>query len=341
MNWWQTEKCFIIAEAGLNHNGDLENARDLIEIASDAGADCVKFQMRNVATLAAESHLDRPDNRFPSLGKTYREIREKHEFNVDEFRDLREFAESKGLVFMVTPFDIQSLDRLVNAGVENFKVASHGVTNYELLEALAKLGRPTVLSSGMSTEVELDTAVEKLSSRPDVLVGILHCVSAYPTPPTDLNLKLIDTIKARYRIRTGYSGHELGFLPTLLAVARGATIVERHFTRDNNQEGFDHHMSLNPESLREMIVSIRQVESMLGDGIKRVIDSELLARDKYRLSMVARRNLPVGTILESSDFEYRNPGTGIAPADSHSYIGHRLERAVTGGEMILPEDFGL
>ena len=336
-NWDRT--CFFIAEAGLNHNGDFDQALRLIELAAESGADCVKFQKRNVEKLATKSALDAPDSRFPSLGSTYRQVREKHEFTVNQFSQLRRHAEDLGLVFMVTPFDLKSFRDLRDAGVEYYKVASHGVTNYPLLEALADGGHPVVLSSGMSTLEELDRAVAILTSTPGNLVGILHCVSSYPTPPEEINLRLIHTLSKRYGRRIGYSGHELGLLPTIAAVAAGATIVERHFTLDTNQEGFDHHMSLDPSGLSELISSIRRIETMLGDGIKKVIDSERVARDKYRLSLVASVDLPAGTALRPEDTEFRNPGTGIHPENASKYFGRELRNSVAAGEMISAEDF--
>jgi sialic acid synthase SpsE len=227
----------------------------------------------------------------------------------------------------------------LEAGVEHYKIASHGVTNYPLLEAVAKSGYPVVLSSGMSTLEELDRAVEILDTPPGNLRGILHCVSSYPTPPDEINLRLIRTLSERYGKQTGYSGHELGILPTLAAVAYGASIVERHFTLDTGQEGFDHHMSLDPRELKDLVASIRLIELMRGDGIKKVIESEMVARNKYRLSLVASEDLPAGTRLNVTQTEFRNPGTGISPEDSDSYIGRVLRDPVEAGEMILPEAF--
>lgn len=336
-NWGAA--CFFIAEAGLNHNGDFDQAMRLIEVASDSGADCVKFQKRNVDKLATDSVLDAPDGRFPSLGSTYRQIRERHEFNVNQFSQLRRHAEDLGLVFMVTPFDLKSYWDLREAGVEYFKVASHGVTNYPLLEALATGGHPVVLSSGMSTLEELDRAVDILSSPPGNLAGILHCVSSYPTPLEEINLRLIQTLSSRYEKRTGYSGHELGVLPTIAAVAAGATIVERHFTLDTSQEGFDHHMSLDPSGLSELISAIRDIEKMFGDGVKQVIESERVAREKYRLSLVAAVDVSAGETLRPEDTEFRNPGTGIPPGIASDYFGRKLRNSVAAGEMILAEDF--
>ena len=331
--------CYVIAEAGLNHNGSLKEAKALISIAAEAGADCVKFQKRNVSTLATESELNKRDSRFPSLGNTYREIRESLEFDTGELKELKIYASEHSLDFMVTPFDVPSLEVLENVGVEFYKVASHGVTNIPLLEMLSDIGKPVVLSSGMSTLKELDKAVMVLDKNPGNLVAILHCISSYPTPNSEINLRLIDQLGKRYKKRIGYSGHELGGLASLAAVARGATVIERHFTRDCNQEGFDHHMSLDPNGLTTLIHDVRQLEVMLGDGEKRVLESEMIARNKYRLSMVATRNLKEGEPVFESDVEFRNPGTGISPEKAPEFYGQRLTKPAVRGELVTEDMF--
>jgi len=279
------------------------------------------------------------DTRFPSLGSTYREIREKLEFTVDEYRELMTYAEQLGILFMVTPFDVESLDDLELVGVQNYKVASHGITNYPLLRQLAETGKPVVMSSGMSTMDELELAAEMLESGTAVLAAILHCVSSYPTPNEEINLRLILELKKKFGKRVGYSGHELGILPTLAAVSIGASVVERHFTRDRAQEGFDHHMSLDPSGLSNMVESIREIEAMQGDGQKRVLESEMTARNKYRLSMVASLDLMKGETLIPKMFEFRNPGTGIPPSGADKFVGRKLLRKVEKGELVLEEDF--
>jgi len=337
-NVWNQKNCIFIAEAGLNHNGDLQEALSMIEVAKEAGADFVKFQRRDVKSLATESVLNAPDNRFPTLGSNYREIREKHEFSNTEYLQLIERAANLEIGFMVTPFDLKSFLDLEEVGVEHYKVASHGVTNYPLLDALALSGKPTVLSTGMSTLDEIREAVRRLRGPSGNLVAVLHCVSSYPTPSNEVNLRTINNLQEIFGIRVGYSGHELGSLPTLVAVALGATVVERHFTRDKSQEGFDHHMSLDSEELANLIRTIREVELMLGDGSKRLLESEMIARNKYRLSMVASRDLLPGEFLTTQDFHFRNPGIGIAPELADEFLGSRVIRNVAYGELILESD---
>lgn len=339
-NIWNSDSCVIIAEAGLNHNGNLEEALSLIDVAKTAGADFVKFQKRDVFSLATESALNASDTRFPSLGSTYKEIRLRHEFTNEEYKVLKRHADDLEIGFMVTPFDKKSFLDLQDVGVQNYKVASHGVTNYPLLEALAESGKPVVLSTGMSSLDELEIAAQKLTFGKGNLVAMLHCVSSYPTPPSELNLKVIRTLSEQFGVRTGYSGHELGVLPTLLAVAIGATVVERHFTRDKGQEGFDHHMSLSPAELEELVQGIREVELMLGHGRKEILESEQVARAKYRLSMVASRDLNAGEKLKEVDFHFRNPGTGISPQLAPSFIGQKLKSDIAFGELILESDLG-
>ena len=241
----KSKQCYIIAEAGLNHNGSLELAKKLIDVASVSQVDAVKFQKRNVSTLAIKEILDAKDDRFPSLGRTYREIRESLEFNLKQFQELKEYAESKDLDFICTAFDKESVDFLKKLEINIVKIASHSVTNIPLIQYISEQFDRVIISSGMCTFEELDVAISILRKGCSNL-KLLHCVSSYPQKESESNLDMINVLKKRYKIPIGYSGHELGYLPSLTAVALGASIIERHFTLDKNMEGFDHKISLEP-----------------------------------------------------------------------------------------------
>lgn len=336
--WTSPSGCYVIAEVGLNHNGDLERAIQLIEEASLNGANAVKFQKRTVDLLATREILDAPDFRFPSLGRTYRELRERHEFNMSEFERLKKFSEDLGLDFFVTPFDVPALEFLDELGVDRYKVASHGLTNLPLLEAIASRHRPVLLSTGMSSDSEIRTAVSIIGSRVSDL-ALLHCVSAYPTPPEEARLDLIASLTQDLGLRVGYSGHEIGFDTTLVAVAAGARIVERHITLDTTSEGFDHKLSLNPSQFGEMVSQIGHILSMFGSGPRVVTESELITRAKYQVSMVSTKSIAAGSTLTESDFSFKNPGTGIKPEDSKAFLGRKLRVSVGPDTLIDREMF--
>ena len=334
----QSTGCYVIAEAGLNHNGSLEIARKLIDVAAIAGTNAVKFQKRTVEKLAVKATLDARDDRFPAFGKTYREIREHLEFSIDEYRELKSYSEAKGLDFMVTAFDTDAADFLEELGVEVYKLASHSVTNLELLEYVARLHKPTFLSTGMAELEDIDRAVE-IFRRQDTPLMLMHCVSAYPTPLTECNLAMMEVLKQRYGLPVGYSGHELGYLPTVAAIAMGAKAVERHYTLDKTMVGFDHRMSLEPHELIAMVRDIRDVERIRGTGEKHVSETEWITRRKYHVSMASAIPIQAGSMLTEGMVSWRNPGTGIAPKLAHTVLGKRAIRDIPADELLSVDMF--
>jgi sialic acid synthase SpsE len=332
------QNCYIIAEAGLNHNGSLEIAKKLIDVAAIAGADAVKFQKRTVEKLAVESALNAKDDRFPEFGKTYREIREHLEFTLDQYSDLKVYVESKGLDFMVTAFDTTAVDFLEELGLNCYKLASHSLTNLELLNYLAPLKKPTVLSTGMAELEEIDQAVE-IFRRHKTPLSIMHCVSAYPTPLAECNLSIMEVLRKRYDLAVGYSGHELGFLPTLIAVSMGAQLVERHFTLDKAMTGFDHKMSLSSDELVAMVRDIRSVPIIQGNDQKKVSETEWITRRKYHVSMASAKPIPIGTVLNEAMVTWRNPGTGIPSKLAHTILGKRAKKNIPVDELLSTDMF--
>ena len=331
-------RCYIIAEAGLNHNGSVEIAKQLIDLAFEAGADAVKFQKRTVNKLAIESVLDAKDDRFPEFGSTYREIREHLEFGMEEYKIIKDYTESKGLDFLCTAFDPEAADFLEKLGVNIYKLASHSATNIELLEYLAETGKHTIMSTGMADLEEIDTAVSIFKKYQTPLL-LLHCVSAYPTPLEECNLNMINVLSDRFHLPVGYSGHEIGYLPTLSAVAMGAVAIERHYTLDNNLTGFDHKMSLNPQDFIEMVRNIRLIERIKGTGRKEVSDTEWITRKKYHVSAVSSKGISVGEMLTNEMVEYRNPGTGIPPKNINKIIGKKALVNIPKNELLEPNMF--
>jgi sialic acid synthase SpsE len=332
------ESCYVIAEAGLNHNGSVEIAKKLIDLAVEAGSDAVKFQKRTVDKLAVKATLDESDSRFPEFGRTYREIREFLEFDMVQYKEIKKYTEDQGLDFLCTAFDPEAADFLEELGVEIYKLASHSVTNIELLEHLAKIGKKSIMSTGMAELEEVETAV-KIFKKYKTPLLLLHCVSAYPTPLDECNLNMINVLKENFGLPIGYSGHELGYLPTLTAVAMGAIAIERHYTLDNNMTGFDHKMSLNPQDFVAMVKDIRNIEKIKGSGNKSVSETELITRNKYHVSMTSSQDILKGQELTVNMVSYRNPGTGIPAKDANKIIGKKALRNIPSDELLSLEMF--
>ena len=316
--------CFVIAEAGLNHNGELEMAKRLIDAAVICGADAVKFQKRTVDALAIQPVLDAPDDRFPEFGSTYRQIREHLEFGWDEYVELLRYCNERQVIFLCTAFDVESVGFLERLGVSAYKVASHSVTNLLLLASLAAIGKPVIMSTGMCTLDEIDEAVG-IFQRHGTPFALLHCVSSYPQPAEESNLTMIAVLREQYGVPVGYSGHEIGYLPTLASVALGAAIVERHITLDRNLVGFDHKLSLQPDELLSMVRDIRTVEKAMGTGEKAVSEMEMITRRKYHVSIVAVRDIRPGQTITDSMLTLKNPGTGFPARLLNEVIGKRAK----------------
>ncbi|MBF0455130.1 MAG: N-acetylneuraminate synthase family protein [Magnetococcales bacterium] len=331
-------RVYVIAEAGLNHNGSVEIARKMIDVAVEAGVDAVKFQKRTVDTLAIGSVLDAPDDRFPAFGQTYRQVREHIEFDEADYKGLMAYCQEKGIDFLCTAFDTDAVDFLEKLDVGLYKLASHSLTNLALLRYLAPIGKPVILSTGMAEWDEIDRAVA-IFKEVGTPLYLLHCVSAYPTPVDQHNLSLIGKLSQRYGLPVGYSGHEMGYLPSVVAVAMGATLVERHYTLDRNMVGFDHKISLEPQDLAAMVRDIRVVESLRGSGEKQVSKQEMITRHKYHVSMASTRAIRAGECLTEEMITWRNPGDGIPSKELEKWLGRVLAQDVAADVLIKPEMF--
>jgi sialic acid synthase SpsE len=334
----KSNEVYFIAEAGLNHNGKIEIAHNLIDVACTAGAHAIKFQKRTISELATKEVLDTQDNRFPFLGKTYREIRENLEFSYDQYKELLEHAKSLDLDFIVTPFDIKAVEFLAPLNLDVYKIASHSVRNLDLIKRISETGKPIILSTGMSTIDEIDTAVDVIN-KSKVDLYLLHCVSSYPTEDKDINLRTINFLQDRYKVIVGYSGHEIDDLASTISVALGSRIIERHITLNRNLEGFDHKLSLEPEELKILIEKIRRIEQILGSSEKKLLSSELIARNKYNVSMVSLRSIKKGALLLEQDITWKNPGTGISRAHRDEYLGRHVLADIEPDILLRPEMF--
>ncbi len=327
---------FLIAEIGNNHNGDLALAKRLIDLAVDAGADCAKFQMRDMAALYGESTEASED-----LGTEYTlDLLRRFQLSNDEMRECIDYSRERGLVPMCTPFDLPSLQRLDSWGIEAFKIASADLTNHPLLLAAAATGKPLVISTGMSTEGEIKETVKLLQGVGAAFV-LLHCNSTYPAPMTDINLAYMPRLGEIGSCPFGYSGHERGYEVPLAAVAVGAKVIEKHFTVDRGMEGNDHRVSLLPDEFAAMAKAVRNIEAAMGAANqeeRELTQGELLNRENLAKSIVALRPIHKGEVLTEDMLGARSPGRGLQPNRIGELIGKPAPREFKSGEMFFPSD---
>jgi N-acetylneuraminate synthase/N,N'-diacetyllegionaminate synthase len=326
---------FIVAEAGVNHNGDPDLARRLVDAAAECGADAVKFQTFTVdALLTRGAPKAGYQVETTGAGESQREMLARLELGVDQLAELGDRATKHGLVFFSAPFDEASADALEALDVALFKVPSGEITNLPLLRHLAAKGRPLILSTGMANLEEVEQAVAAIREAGDPPLAVLHCLSAYPAPAGEVNLRAMDSLASRFGCPVGYSDHTLGIEIAVAAAARGASIIEKHLTLDKTLPGPDHRASLDPAEFNAMVRAIRSVESALGDGVKRPMPSEIDTRRVARKSLVAARALKAGDRIAIGDLASKRPGTGISPAELPRVLGLRLARDVAADEVI-------
>lgn len=335
-------KVIIIAEAGVNHNGSLENAKRLVDVAADAGADFVKFQ-----TFKAEKLVSRDASMADYQIKNLRDennsqfnMLKKFELDIESHRVLIDHCQSKGIGFLSTAFDLESVDELVTLKVSMFKIPSGEINNLPYLRKIGAKGKKILLSTGMASLGEIELALDVLmnagANKDDITV--LHCNTEYPTPMEDVNLLAMLAIKEAFKIKVGYSDHTLGIEIPIAAVAIGAVVIEKHFTLDKGMVGPDHRASLNPEEIKAMVSAIRNIENALGDGVKKVTKSERKNMVVARKSIHTARCIVKGQKIASEDLIMKRPGTGISPMEVDFVIGKIAARDVEIDEMIKWKD---
>ena len=328
------EPCFIIAEAGVNHNGDINLAKKLIGAAKDAGADAVKFQtFKAKAVVTQNAEKSEYQKETTGEGSQYDMIK-KLELTESDFKELAEYAKKKGILFLSSTFDKESVDLLDEISVPAFKVASGEITNFPLLKYIAKKGIAIILSTGMATLGEVEEALNVIRSEGVNEVILLHCVSNYPAKIEDVNLKAMETLKHAFQIPVGFSDHTLGITVPIAAVALGACVIEKHFTLDRNLPGPDHKASLEPNELKEMVKAIRDVEKALGDGIKKPTKDEKVIKRAARRSIVAKVDIPEGTIIMEDMLDVKRPGVGIEPKYMEMIVGRKAKENIKKDEII-------
>ncbi len=330
------EPCFIIAEGGVNHNGSLELAKKLVDVAVDCKADAVKFQKRNIEKILTREALKMPYLGPTSFGKTYGEHRRKLELPFDAWYELKEYCNERGIMLLASVWDEESADFIEELEVPAFKLPSADLTNLPLLEHIAKKKKPIILSTGMSNMEEIEDAVKTIKKYNDELI-LLQCTSTYPSEHKDINLRVMETLKNSLDVLVGYSGHERGIAISEAAAVLGAVIIERHFTLDNMMKGPDHAASLEPTGLFKLIRDIRNIEVSMGSSEKRILEREKPIRTKLAKSVVAAVDIPKGMLITSGMLTVKGPNTGLPPKYIYILPGKRAIKDIKEDNVITEE----
>jgi N-acetylneuraminate synthase len=328
-------KVFVIAEIGNNHNGSVKLALEMVDAAHEAGANCVKFQMRNMSSVYRKKSLAKQGE---DLGTEYvLDLLERFQLSENEHKRVAQHCDDKGILYMCTPWDSDSIVVLEMLNVKAYKVASADLTNLPLIEKLIATNKPLILSTGMSSVDEIQITTDFLNSR-NAEFALLHCNSTYPAPFHDINLNWIKKLKDIHPL-IGYSGHERGIAVTLAAVGLGAWIVERHFTFDRSMEGPDHAASLERDEFKALVAGIREIEEALGDGIERAISQgEMINRENLAKSLVASKDLAKGTVIEPQHLSVLSPGQGLSAQNYEKLLGRTVQRDMLEEEYFYPSD---
>lgn len=330
------QPCFIIAEAGVNHNGDMQIARCLIDAAAEAGADAIKFQSFVTEELVTNDApkanyqvktTGGPDSQFEMLKAL--------ELSAYEQAVLKSYCEERNIIYLCTPYENKSIDMLDQMDVAAFKVASTDTTNIPFLQIIAQKGRPVLLSTGMSTLGEVEQAIETLRTGGlDGKIVVLHCTSEYPAPVSEVNLRAILSMQEAFDCPVGFSDHTPDAIVSSWAVAVGACVIEKHFTLDRNMIGPDHEASIEPDELSILIKNIRNLEVAMGDGVKKVMPSELKNKPLMQKSLVARRNISAGDVIAPDDLICKRPGFGLKPSWFDLVVGKRCTKNISKDEVL-------
>ena len=325
---------YIIAEAGVNHNGDINLAYQLVDAAKAAGVDCIKFQTFKSENLVSHTAQKADYQKAATGDSSQQDMLKQLELSFDQFVRLKKYCDEKGICFLSTPFDFESIEFLDSIDMPFWKIPSGEVTNYPYLVALAKTGKPVVMSTGMCEMREIEDAIRVLRENGTSEIKLLHCNTEYPTPYEDVNLRAMKTLGDAFGVEVGYSDHTKGIEVPIAAVAMGATIIEKHFTLDRNMEGPDHKASLEPQELAQMVDSIRHIEKALGTGDKKPSPSERKNMAVARKSIVAAKRISAGDILTEENITVKRPGSGICPMRWQEVLGTRAVRDFEEDELI-------
>lgn len=334
----QDSDCFIIAEIGHNHQGSVEIAKQLFKAAKDCGVDAVKLQKRHNKKLYTKVFYNSIYNSENAYGSTYGAHREALEFDKKEYKELQAYAKHLGLVFFATPFDFESVDFLEDLDMPVYKIASGDITHIPLIKYIAKTGKPIIMSTGASTVKDIKRAHEAIMSINKQL-AIMQCTASYPSDFSELDLHVIRTYHNEFPENViGFSAHDNGIAMSVAAYVLGARIIEKHFTLNRVMKGTDHVFSLEPVGMRKLVRDLRRLKHALGDGTKKIYESEKQAVLKMRKKIVASWNLPKGHVISKRDLAFKSPGGGLHPYEADKVIGKKLLRAMKGDETFTLKD---
>lgn len=329
------KRVFIIAEAGVNHNGDIKLAKNLIDVAKEAGADAIKFQTfiseKVISKYAPKAEYQ---DRNTSSKESQLEMVKKLELSFDEFVELSRYCRERNIEFLSTAFDFDSISFLDSLNMKIWKIPSGEITNLPYLIKIAKLGKEVILSTGMSTMEDIRSAISALKKNGSGDITVLHCTTEYPAPYNDVNLKAMNAIQVKFGVPVGYSDHTEGIEIPIAAVAMGAAIIEKHFTLDRNMEGPDHKASLEPNELKAMVSAIRNIEMAIGNGEKKPAESEIKNMTIARKSIIAKKNILKGEIFTEDNLTVKRPGNGISPMKWFEVMGKTAIRNFKEDELI-------
>lgn len=330
---------YIIAEAGVNHNGDINLAKKLIDVAVEAKVDAVKFQTFKTEKIVGK-FASKAEYQIENTGEeeSQYDMVKKLELSYDDFRELKKYCDERNITFISTPDDPESVDLLVELNVPLIKIGSTEVTNLSFLRYIAKKNLPIILSTGMSTLGEVEKAINAIYSAGNKNVTLLHATTDYPTLMDEVNMNAMVTMKEAFKVEVGYSDHTIGNEAAVCAVALGAKVIEKHFTLDKSMDGPDHKASMNPKELKSYVQAIRKTELLLGDGIKKPTEREKSILKDVRRSIVAGISLNKGTVLTEDVVEFKRPGSGLKPEYLNMIIGKKLKRNILEDELILLHD---
>lgn len=326
---------YIIAEAGVNHNGSLDLAKKLVDKAKESGADCIKFQTFVSGNLVSKN-TNRADyqRKQANIDETQLEMLRKLELSFEDFIGLKKYCKDKGISFVSTAFDLESVDFLNQLDMPFWKIPSGEITNLPYLIKIANTHKPIIMSTGMSTLEEIEDAMKVLYDNGANNITILHCTTEYPAPYNEVNLKSIGTLRKKFSLNVGYSDHTKGIEIPIAAAAMGATVIEKHFTLDRNMEGPDHKASLEPDELKSMVTAIRNVECAIGNGIKKPSESEMKNITIVRKSIIAKTDIKKGDIFTEDNITVKRPGNGISPMKWFEILGQESIRDFIEDELI-------
>jgi N,N'-diacetyllegionaminate synthase len=333
-----TNPIVIIAEIGVNHNGDVNIAKKLIDVAFEANADAVKFQ-----TFFTEDHISKEaptaeyQNKSSSV-KTQIELVKKLELKKDDFKNLKEYAEDKGLIFLSTPFDFKSIDLLMDLGISSFKISSGDLTNKPLLKKIAQTGKSVILSTGMANLSEIKDAVKWLVDNGCKTYSLMQCTSSYPTEIKDANLLTIKSLQESFDVPIGFSDHTVNSMASIISVGLGVKFIEKHITLDHTLSGPDHSMSMEPDEFKEFVQNIKNAQEALGNAVKETLPCEENVKKLARKSIVALTNISQGTLLTYQNIGIKRPGTGIPPKSIEDIIGKKATHDIIEDSLLTWDD---